>query len=283
MSEAPFKIVTLINGHFVKQHEAKISVFDNALLYAEGLFEAFLAIDDRVVLIEEHLRRLYKGSRLLGLKIPVNKTRLKDWIYRTALRHPDHIKKVRLTITSGDSPKWAGVQGKQQVIVTASSHRLPDRPFKLFVSDYRLDQKSLFRRIKTLSYIIHAVSLKQALKKRCDDALLLNENDRISEITSANIFWVKKGRIYTPPLTSGCLEGVTRLIAIDELRKMGLKVYEIDKSLADLLKADEIFITSSLKLALGVSLIIHNDRKYPFKPGPVTAGLSRRLIELVRI
>jgi len=283
MSGTPFKIVTLINGRFVKRREAKISVFDNALLYAEGLFEAFLAIDDRVVFLDEHLRRLYKGSKLLGLKIPVNKDRLKNWIYRTARGHPDHIKKVRLTITSGDSPKWAGTQGKQQVIVTASSHRMPTRPFKLFVSDYRLDQKSLFRRIKTLSYIIHAASLKQARKKRCDDALLLNENNYISEITSANIFWVKDGRIYTPPLTSGCLEGVTRLKAINELRKMSFKVNEKNKSIADFLRADEIFITSSLKLALGVSQIIYNDQKYHFKPGPVTAGLSRQFIELVRI
>jgi branched-chain amino acid aminotransferase len=282
MTVKPFRIVTLINGRFVKRHEAKISVFDNALLYSEGLFEAFLAFDDRVVFLDEHLRRLEKGSRLLSLKIPVSRERLKDWILRTARRHPDRIKKIRLTITSGESPKWAGVQGKQQVIVTASSHEMPTRPFKLYVSDYRLDQKSLFRRIKTLSYIIHAVSLKEAHKKRCDDALLLNEKGCISEVTTANIFWVKDNRVYTPPLTSGCLEGVTRLKAIEELHKMGFKVGERNKTIANLLEADEVFITSSLKLALGVSLIVHDNRKYKFKPGPVTAELSRSLLELVR-
>ena len=283
MTVKPFRIVTLINGRFVKRHEAKISVFDNALLYSEGLFEAFLAVDDRVVFLDEHLRRLEKGSRLLSLKIPVSRERLKDWILRTARRHPDRIKKIRLTITSGESPKWAGIQGKKQVIVTASSHEMPTRPFRLYVSDYRLDQKSLFRRIKTLSYIIHAVSLKEAHKKHCDDALLLNEKGCISEVTTANIFWVKDNRVYTPPLTSGCLEGVTRLKAIEELHKMELKVSEKNKTIDDLLKADEVFITSSLKLALGVSLVIDEKKKYRFPPGPITKELSRNLLELVRI
>jgi len=65
-----FKIVTLINGRKVRRHDAKISVFDNALLYAEGLFEAFLAIDEQVFFLESHFKRLYKGARVLGLKIP---------------------------------------------------------------------------------------------------------------------------------------------------------------------------------------------------------------------
>jgi len=158
-----------------------------------------------------------------------------------------------------------------------------EKPFKLFVSDYRLDQKSLFRRIKTLSYIIHAASLKQALLKRCDDALLLNENNYISEVTSANIFLVLKGKIYTPPLTSGCLEGVTRQVVIDEARELGLKIYERNKTIDDLLRADEIFISSSLKLILGVSQIIFNNKKYSFSPGQVTAKMNRHMKNLVKL
>ena len=278
-----FEIVTLINGRKVSRHDAKISVFDNALLYAEGLFEAFLSIDDKIVFLDSHLRRLYKGARVLGLKIPVRKERLIKWLLKAANDHTDRIKKIRLTITSGESPKWAGVQGKPQVIITASSHLIPEKPFKLFVSDYRLDQKSLFRRIKTLSYIIHAASLKQALQKRCDDALLLNESNYISEVTSANIFWVLKGKIYTPPLTSGCLEGVTRQVVIDEARKLGLKIYERNKKINDLLQADEIFISSSLKLLLGVSQVIFNKKRYSFPPGRVTALMSRHMKNLVNL
>ncbi|MFZ5980125.1 MAG: aminotransferase class IV [Candidatus Zixiibacteriota bacterium] len=281
MPEKNFKIVTFINGRKVKRSEAKISVFDNALLYAEGLFEAFLAVDDRLIFLESHLKRLYKGSRVLGLKIPVSKKQLVTWLLKAVQAHPDRIKKVRLTITSGDSPKWAGVQGRPQVIITASSHHMPEKPFKVLVSDYRLDQKSLFRRIKTLSYIIHAVSLRQARQKRCDDALLLNENGHIAEITSANIFWVSKGKIHTSPMTSGCLEGITRQVVIDEARKLNLKIYERNQTIDNLLKADEIFISSSLKLILGVSRVLYNDQNYAFSPGPITALLSRHMKNLV--
>lgn len=283
MTAFAYKIITLINGRPVKRREAKISVFDNALLYAEGLFEAFLAVDERVILLEEHLQRLYRGSRLLGLRIPVTEELLTTWLYKAARIHPERIKKIRLTVTSGESPKWVGKQGKQQVIITASSHQMPNRPFRLYVSDYRLDQKSQFRRIKTLSYITHAVSLKQAHSRKCDDALLLNEDGYIAEITSANIFWVSKGKIYTPPLTSGCLEGVTRSIAINEALKAGYRVFEKNKRLPDLLHADEIFLSSSLKLILGISHILYQNEKYIFKIGPVTRYLAKRLKERLQV
>ena len=281
MSAKYFKIVTFINGRQVKRDEAKVSVFDNALLYAEGLFEAFLAIDDRILFLESHLKRLYKGSRVVGLKIPVHKEQLKKWLAKAVRTHPERLKKVRLTITSGESPKWAGKQGKSQVIITVSSHHMVEKPFKLFVSDYRLDQKSLFRRIKTLSYIIHAVSLKEAVQRRCDDALLLNERNHIAEVTTANIFWVAKGKIYTPPLSSGCLEGITRQVVLDEARQLGLKIYERHKTIDELLKADEIFISSSLKLIVGVGKIVYAGTKHTFSPGPVTTLLSRHMKSLI--
>ena len=71
MSERPLRTLTTINGRIVKRGQDKISVFDNALLYAEGLFETFLAVDDKIIFETEHLRRLYKGASVIGLTLPV--------------------------------------------------------------------------------------------------------------------------------------------------------------------------------------------------------------------
>ncbi len=270
MIDKKLKTVTSINGKIVRRGSDKISVFDNALLYAEGLFETFLAVDEQIIFADAHLKRLYKGARVIGLDIPVAPDRLKLWMQKTLKDHPDKVKKIRLTVTSGESARWVGNQGKPQVILSASPHQLPQEPFKLYVSRFRVDHKSVFRVIKTISYAIHAAALKQARLAKCDDALLLNESDKVAEVTSANIFWVKNGRVFTPPIGSGCLEGVTRGIVLKEARKLGFHLTEKNCSLDTLLRADEVFISSSLKLVVGVSLIKAERKTYRLPTGPVT-------------
>jgi branched-chain amino acid aminotransferase len=280
-STKSYHTVTTINGRRVPKSGAKISVFDNALLYADGVFETFLAIGKHVVFLEEHLDRLYRGASVVGLKLPVERTTLARWMVATVAAHPDNIKKLRLTITSGESPRWTNTQGKPQVILSTAPHRVPTKPFRLLVSDFLIEHNSIFRWIKTLSYVVNASALKRAIARGCDDALLLNTRKQIAEITSANIFWVRKNRIFTPSPESGCLGGVTRLVLIEEARKLGYRVDEVSAGFRSLLSADELFLTSSLKLALPISTILKGDATYTFKTGPVTRRLSAHMRKLV--
>lgn len=267
--------VTTINGKFVKRGQDRISVFDNALLYAEGLFETLLVIDGEIKFINEHFKRLREGSKVLGVKIPVTKIVLLEWMKKTARAHPDKILKLRLTVTSGEAARWTGVQGKQQIVISASPHAIPDFPFKLNVSKHRVDEQSQFRRIKTTSYAIHAAALSKAKKLNCHDALMINEKGNVAEATSANIFWIKKNRVYTTPLSSGCLDGITRKAVMNDLDKFGFKVKEKDIKLSELTKAEEIFITSSLKIVSPVGLIKHGAKTYRFEAGPITEIITR--------
>lgn len=280
MKRRRVKTVTTINGVRVPEAKARISVFDNSLLYAEGLFETLLACDDRVLFLKEHLDRLYRGASVIDLKPPVSRPRLTSWMKATVRAHPDRVKKLRLTITSGEAARWVGVPGKSQVILSAAPHRLPRRPFKLLVSDWRIDQQSEFRRIKTISFAIHAAALKRAQQKKCDDALMLNQRGKVAEVTTANIFWCRHGKIFTPPLSAGCLEGTTRRLIMREAGKLGFEVIQKSESLERMAEADEVFITSSLKLVTGVSLIAHGRRRYRFGTGAITGALSDRILML---
>ena len=274
MTTEKLKTVTSIDGELVSPAKATISVFDNSLLYAEGLFETFLAVDDRLIFLNEHLRRLREGSKVINLPLPISRPTLVEWLRMTARAHPDHVKKVRLTVTSGESARYTGIQGKSRVIISASPHQMPRRPFSLHVSTFGVDQDSVFRRIKTISYGIHAAALKKAHRMKCDDALMINEQGDVAEATSANIFWVKRGTVYTPPLSSGCLDGVTRRATLKQAHKLGFRIKEANIKLPDLLKADEIFLSSSLKFVVAVDLIMVGNRKYRFADGPITAKLS---------
>ena len=263
------------------EDRARISVFDNALLYAEGLFETFLAIDDRVIFLDEHLDRLYKGAGVIDLTLPVDRATLARWMLRTVKDHPDRVKKLRLTITSGESARWVGEQGDPQVILSSSPHTMPTEPFRVYVSDLKVDQTSVFRRIKTISYAIHAASLKRAKAQGFDDALLINTLGEVAEITSANIFWVRRGTVYTPPLEAGCLDGVTRRVVMKTAADLGISIVERTQPLAEMVSAEEVYISSSLKLVVGVAEITDGEEHYRFDPGPVTRTLREHFTRTV--
>ncbi len=268
------KTVTTINGRYVTKAGARVSVFDNALLYAEGLFETFLAIDDQPVFVDEHLDRIYSGAETIGLTIPVNRPTLIERMRRTLRRHPSRIKKLRLTVTAGESARWLGRQGKPQVILSAARHKLPTEPFRLLVSNFRVDHLSEFRQVKTISYAINAAALREAHDRSYDDALLLNQRGNVAEVTSANIYWVENGVVHTPPSSAGCLEGVTRRIVLREAGRLGLDVRESVCPMARLEQTKEVFISSSLKLIMPVGEIRSGRRRLRFKPGPVARKLG---------
>ena len=283
MTTEKLKTVTSIDGKLVPASKATISVFDNSLLYAEGLFETFLAVDDRLIFLNEHLRRLREGSKVIRLPVPVSRPVLIEWLRMTARAHPDHIKKVRLTITSGESARYTGIQGKPKVIISASPHRMPEQPYKLHVSEFGIDQDSIFRRIKTISYGIHAAALKKAQRLGCDDALMINEQGHVAEATSANIFWVRRRTVFTPPISSGCLDGVTRRATLKQAHKLGFKIREANIKLPDLLKADEIFLSSSLKFVAAVGMIMVGNRKHRLADSPIAGKLSACFRRMAKI
>ena len=232
-----FTPLASINGKLVKPDQAKISVYDNSLLYAEGLFETFLAVNDRVIFAKEHLDRLERGAKVIGLKLPASRTQIETWMKRALKAYPGKIKQLRLTVTAGDSPRWRGKASDPQVIILVGPHQLPSKPTRLTVSPFRVDEESVFRRIKTISYAIHAAALKIAKQKKYDDAIMLNERGYVAEVSSANIFWVKKGIVYTPPVNAGCLEGTTREVMLRETRKMKLRLVEKQVTVKQLLQA----------------------------------------------
>ncbi len=275
------KIVTSIDGRIVGASSARISVLDNTFLYAEGLFETLLAVDGRLIFARRHMERLARGAQVTGLKLPVSIPQIKKWLISAATKHPARFKKVRLTVTAGESARWLDRPGRPRVVISVSEHRFLERPYRLQVSDFRVDQDSIFRQIKTVSYAIQAAAFRQALADGFDDALLINESGKVAEVTSANIFWIRKNRLYTSPLSAGCLNGTTRKTVMDVARQIGIQVVEQSATLKTVCDADEIFICSSLKLVSPVSEIAHGRKKWRVQTGPLTEKLARLFEQMV--
>jgi len=276
-------IVTSINGRMVSGKEARISVYDNSLLYAEGLFETFLAIDDRLAFPRAHFMRLRKGAALLGLRLPASESTLIIWLKETARAHPARLKRLRLTISGGESAVWTGKRGDSQVICSAIEHKFDNSPLKLYAPENKIDERLVFNRIKTISYGPKAAAFREAQKNKCDDALLINNCGNISELTSANIFWTKRKRIFTPPVTAGCLEGTTRKIILKESQKQKWNIIEKNCSLKELKSAGEVFSSSSVRLVRAIGEIQAKNYKVKFEAGPMSELIFSRICEMLDI
>ncbi len=275
------KINCSIDGKALPVSKALISIFDNALFYADGLFETFLAVNDRAIFLEDHLERFENGARLININIPVSRKKLSRWITDSIALNPAPVKKVRVTLTAGDSRFWSGRKQKPRLLIIVTEHRLPNNPFRLNVSPFAVDERSPFRHVKTLSFVLEMSSRKLAYIDGFDDAILLNHKGNVAETSSANIFWVENNELFTPPLSAGCLEGMTRRHILALASDAGIRAGERNINLSNLLKSDEIFISSSIKLVLPVTHIFHDKIGYDFSTGKLTARIQRLLNELI--
>jgi branched-subunit amino acid aminotransferase/4-amino-4-deoxychorismate lyase len=151
------------------------------------------------------------------------------------------------------------------------------------VGPFHVSQNSVLRIAKTLSFALEMATRKLAYSQGFDDAILMNDRGYIAEATSANIFWVKNNKLYTPSMRSGCLDGMTRRIVLDFAKKDKIQTVEKFFKIETLYGADEVFITSSLKLILPVIYIqkqnLHTGFKY--RIGEMTTYLQNRLYDYI--
>jgi branched-chain amino acid aminotransferase len=133
---------------------------------------------------------------------------------------------------------------------------------------------------KVISWLRNAWVYEQAHKRGFDDALLLNEHGNVVECTAANLFWVSQGKLYTPPLSAGCLPGVTRQILLKLAPAVGLPIAEEDATFDVLRRADELFITSTTRQVQGVGAV--ESYQIPNAPGPFTTRLAKAFSDYMR-
>lgn len=237
-----------INGKQCKT----ISVFDHGLLYGDGVYETIRIFNKRPFYFEDHLSRLFSSANAISLKIPYSKNDLIKLIKYSLIKSKLSNAFIRIVITRGAGKQGLISESKPNVIIIVNDRKFtPLRKIKLTISKVRkVNANALDSRIKSLNYLNNILAKKDALNRKFDDALLLNENDKLTEATTSNLFIVKKGKIFTPSSSSGILEGVTRKAIIENF-----DVLEKNLTAKDLYSADEIFLSGTVDLITSVKKI----------------------------
>jgi branched-chain amino acid aminotransferase len=278
-----------IAGKLVPQEEAKVSVFDHGLLYGDGVFEGLRSYSGKVFRLAEHVERLYNSAKAIWLTIPMSPQEMSAAINDTVRANDIVDGYIRVVITRG-----AGSLGldpnkcsNPQVIIIADVISLyPDELYQkgleiVTVSVMRTHPAALNPRIKSLNYLNNILAKIEGLQAGCIEALMLNHKGEIAECTGDNIFLVREGVLYTPPVDAGILEGVTRDAVMELAREAKMEVREAPLTKHDVYVADECFLTGT---AAEVVPVVKVDSRSigTGKPGKITCDLKDRFHKLTR-
>ena len=278
-----------IDGNFFDQAEAKISVFDHGLLYGDGVFEGIRFYSDRVFRLEQHIRRIWNSAQAIALEIPMSQGELIAAVLETIRQNDLHDGYVRLVVTRGTGALGLSPDSCRRpsiIIIAATIVLYPEELYQkgltMVTSAIRRGSPAgLNARVKSLNYLNNVLAKIEAQAVGVGEALLLNEQGYVSECSGDNLFLVSEGKLATPPLHAGILDGVTRQVVFELAADLQIPVKERDLTRYDIYTADECFLTGT---AAEVIPAVQLDRRLigNGQPGPITAKLIAAFRELTR-
>lgn len=276
-----------IDGEFYEKENAKISVFDHGLLYGDGVFEGIRFYNGRVFRLEEHIDRLYDSAHAICLKVGLDKEVLTEALLETIRLNELRDGYVRLVVTRGcgDLGLNPALCPRATVFIIASkitlySEEKYEKGLEVVTcATRRIPHGALSPMVKSLNYLNNVLAKIEAQHAGAGEGLMLNEQGFVSECTGDNIFTVKKGVIYTPPISSGALSGVTRNVVFEMAAELGITILEPNMTRYDIFTADECFLTGT---AAEIIPAVKLDTRLigSGTPGPLTRKLIARFREL---
>ena len=274
-----------LNDRFVKEEEAVVSVFDHGFLYGDGVYETIRSYGSRIFMRDLHLARLRRSADAIGLTIPIQEHRWPPLLHEAMTRNDVGDERadayLRITISRG-----AGDIGLDPalcptptlVIMTKPLHPPPPEQYRvgvnLIVARTRRNLPSaLSPLIKATNFLNNILAKREAIAAGAFDSILLNWESHLTECTVSNLFFVPAGRLCTPALACGLLDGITREIVIGLAREVQIPVEEGHFRIEAIHEADECFITNTSMEVMPVTKV----GGYPVgdgTPGPLTQRLQ---------
>jgi branched-chain amino acid aminotransferase len=237
--------------------KARWSPGQAGLICGWGLFTTVRIVRGEAFAYERHWRRLEKDAALTRLPLTHTGARVRVML-QEAIR-ANQVKEgcARIYLVWNTVGGWRSDEKMPEVDLVITTADLP--PYReiarLTVREHGRHAASPLAGVKTISWLDSVWAVAEAQREGFDEVVLLNERGEVSECTAANIFAVKGGKVSTPPLSSGCLEGVTRGVLMEIANEAGTSVVEQAMRLDDLYNADEVFVTSTNRNVIGVKEI----------------------------
>ena len=268
-------VTVWINGALQSTEEVGISPFDHGVTVGNGVFETMLASDGSPFAFTRHYERLNRSAEMMGLSV-----RSREELWRASLEVLQANElvgcraRLRITVTGGPAPLGSerGEQGETTLVAASPSAEWGDTE-DVIVVPYSRNEHGALAGIKSTSYGENVVALAEARRRGAGEAIFANTRGELCEGTGSNVFLVSGGLLITPPLSSGCLAGVTRALVIELCEREGIVLEEKAVPISSLERAKEAFLTSTTREVQPIREV--DGRLISNVPGEVTSRLQR--------
>jgi len=281
--------LVMVNGKIETPERASVSVFDRGFLYGDSVFEALRTYAGRPCALDRHMARLERSAARVFIELPLPVSEFAAEISATVAAAKNPESNIRIMLTRGIGERLGldpalGRSPSRFVIVTELVPLAPELYAQgVSVITYRTQRvadATAAAGAKIANYLTAVLAMHDARDKGAHEALIVDAHGYVVEGATSNVFAVKNGALVTPPESAGILLGITRGFVIEAARDLGLEVTEVPLTPAQLLSADEAFISSSIREVVPVvrvdSEVIGSGR-----PGPLTLELLRRYREKI--
>lgn len=276
-------MLVFLNGKFVPEEKAVVSVFDRGFLYGDGLFETILILNGKPFRWPQHLQRFRQGAAFLKIKLPFTPNKLLAFAHVLIAKNKMPNALLRLSLSRGVGlPGYLPKNANQPTLVMSLrpapkiNQAIPS-PWNIILSSFRLAARDPLAHYKTANKLPQALARAEAAAAGADEALLVNTDGFVVEGAGSNLFWLKRGVICTPQLAAGILPGVTRAIVFEIARQLKIPLREQNIRHKDLAQTDGLFLSLSSR---GIVEVKSLDRKI-IKRSSITGQISHAYHEIL--
>ncbi len=280
-------MIAYVNGKYLPQESASISIFDRGVMYGDGCFETLRIYGGRPAFWEAHLARLTASLAALAIPFRPDSGKLAEVVRTLLSKNQANLPKgkererpaflLRIQVTRGQSPRGYSIQNAQNPSLIVSLHPAPHCPrdpiptWRLITGSQRIDARHPLCRHKTTNQLFSILGKAEADRQNADDVLFLNHKEHVAETSCANIFWFDGHSIGTPPLSAGILPGITRQVVQKICASRNLPCKEENIFESALWAKQAVFLTQSAWEILPVASL--NGRK--LRSSPIVESLRR--------
>lgn len=244
-----------INGSIIQGKGDHSAFSSRAFRYGYGLFETMLVKEGAIQLKDYHWERLFRGASQLNFDIPklLTAERLEEEVLHIAVKNQcEQLCRIRLQLFADGGGLFDGHSQTPEYIIECftiepSIIQLNENGLVVGIAEGLAKSPDSLSHIKSCSALIYVMAAQQAKNYKWNDALILNTRGSIIESAIANIFWIKDGIVYTPPLSEGCIAGVMRRELLQKLPTLDFTVNEQPLTIETLMGADEAFLTNAVR------------------------------------
>ena len=244
-------MTVFLNGEFVPEEKAMVSVFDRCFLLGDGLFETVRIHRGKPFRWPQHLKRLQAGADFLKVRMPFAPEAIEGFLFELIQRNQMSESVLRLTLSRGVGPRGYSSRNARQPVLVMSLHPAPDfdwdnpRRWRLITSSFRVSAADPLANFKTCNKLAQVLARAEAEEAGADEALLLNTKGELAEAAAGNVFWIERRVVCTPPLACGALAGVTRELVMKLCLQLDLPILEAPAPRAALVHAEGVFLSLS--------------------------------------